>query len=166
MDGDDIVDRMYRRHGATMTRSLARGLRRRDDAADLMHGLFVKFLNRARSGPIDTPAAYLHRMAANDLVSAARRDCREHSMAEALLDSQNAGFDPHVQLESRDLLQRIDAALGRLKPRTRQIFLAHRLEGLSYGEIAAQHGLSVKGVEKQMSKALAHIDRCLDRGGR
>jgi RNA polymerase sigma-70 factor (ECF subfamily) len=34
---------------------------------------------------------------------------------------------------------------------------------LSYAEIANLTGLSVKGVEKQMSKAIATIDRLLDR---
>jgi RNA polymerase sigma-70 factor (ECF subfamily) len=46
-----------------------------------------------------------------------------------------------------------------LKPITRQIFLAHRVDGYSYGEIAERTGLSVKGVEKHMSRAIAHIDR-------
>jgi RNA polymerase sigma-70 factor (ECF subfamily) len=41
--------------------------------------------------------------------------------------------------------------------------MAHRLDGLSYAEIAEQTGLSVKGVEKQMSKAIAEITRMLDR---
>ena len=41
--------------------------------------------------------------------------------------------------------------------------MAHRVEGLSYAEIAQRTGLSVKGVEKQMSKAIAAIDRMLDR---
>ena len=50
-----------------------------------------------------------------------------------------------------------------LKPKTRAIFLAHRVHGLSYAEIANRTGLSVKGVEKQMSKAIAHLDRMLER---
>jgi RNA polymerase sigma-70 factor (ECF subfamily) len=42
--------------------------------------------------------------------------------------------------------------------------LAHRIDGFTYAEIAERTGLSVKGVEKQMSKAIAKIDRLLDRG--
>ena len=34
---------------------------------------------------------------------------------------------------------------------------------MSYAEIAARTGLSVKGVEKQMAKAIAAIDRMMDR---
>jgi RNA polymerase sigma-70 factor (ECF subfamily) len=49
----------------------------------------------------------------------------------------------------------------RLRPKTREIFMAHRVEGLSYSEIAERTGLSVKGVEKQMGKALVQLDRYL-----
>jgi len=61
------------------------------------------------------------------------------------------------------MLQRVEAAVLRLRPRTREIFMAHRVEGLSYAEIAQRTGLSVKGVEKQMSKAIAALDRMLER---
>jgi len=67
-------------------------------------------------------------------------------------------------MEQRDTLRRIERAVEKLKPRTREIFLAHRVDGLSYAEIAERTGLSIKGVEKQMSKAIAKIDRMLDRG--
>ena len=70
-----------------------------------------------------------------------------------------AGPDPVGQLESRDLLRRLERAMLRLRPKTREIFMAHRVEGLTYAEIAERTGLSVKGVEKQMSKALRHLDR-------
>ena len=50
----------------------------------------------------------------------------------------------------------------RLRPKTREVFMAHRMEGLTYAEIAERTGLSVKGVEKQMSKALVQLDRMLN----
>ena len=37
--------------------------------------------------------------------------------------------------------------------------MAHRVEGLTYAQIAERTGLSVKGVEKQMSKALRQLDK-------
>jgi DNA-directed RNA polymerase specialized sigma24 family protein len=49
----------------------------------------------------------------------------------------------------------------RLSPKTRDIFLAHRVDGVSYSDIAKRMGLSVKGVEWHMTKAIAHLDRVL-----
>jgi RNA polymerase sigma-70 factor (ECF subfamily) len=70
---------------------------------------------------------------------------------------------PFAELEHRDTLRRLEAAMLRLKPKTREIFLAKRLDGMSYAEIAERTGLSVKGVEKHMSKAIAMLDRAMER---
>jgi RNA polymerase sigma-70 factor (ECF subfamily) len=78
-------------------------------------------------------------------------------------DATLVGIDQQRLLEARDMLQRVEAAVLRLRPKTREIFMAHRVEGLSYAEIAQRTGLSVKGVEKQMSKAIAALDRMLER---
>lgn len=40
--------------------------------------------------------------------------------------------------------------------------MAHRIDGMTYAEIAELKGISIKGVEKQMSKALVQLDRTLN----
>jgi DNA-directed RNA polymerase specialized sigma24 family protein len=66
-------------------------------------------------------------------------------------------------LEARQLLQRHEAAVLKLKPKTREIYLRHRLEGQSYAEIAAAFGIGVSAVEKHMMNAIAQVDRTLGR---
>lgn len=61
------------------------------------------------------------------------------------------------------MLGRLEHAVAKLKPRTRQICLAHRIEGLSYAEIGLRMGITAKGVEKQIGKVIASIGRSLDR---
>ena len=58
-------------------------------------------------------------------------------------------------------MARLEQAVARLKPLTREIFLAQRVDGYTYPEIAKETGLSVKGVEKQMSKAIKQLRRHL-----
>jgi len=136
------------------------------EVVDLVHDAFRKLLGatRSRSVPIDSPAAYLTRVADNLVKDRARSLAHRASAVSEPLDEQRLGGpDPHHKLEQRDLLKRVEAALTTLKPKTREIFLLHRSDGLSYGEIADAMGMSVKGVEKQMTKALSHIRRKLDR---
>lgn len=64
-----------------------------------------------------------------------------------------------------ELLARIETALQTLPRRRRAIFLAVRLDGVSYAELATQTGLSVRQVEREVARAIAHIDRRLERGG-
>jgi RNA polymerase sigma factor (sigma-70 family) len=60
-----------------------------------------------------------------------------------------------------DLLRRLEQAVAKLPRRQRKIFLAHRLDGLSYGEIAERTGLSARRVERCVVRALRKIDRQL-----
>lgn len=59
----------------------------------------------------------------------------------------------------RELLGRIERAVGALPRATREIFLAHRLDDYSYIQIANITGLSVGQVERHMAKAIEQIAR-------
>lgn len=67
---------------------------------------------------------------------------------------------PHPPSD-RALLARIEAALLTLPPTRREIFLAVRLDGASYAELAEQTGLPIKRVEREVATALVQIDRAL-----
>ena len=54
-------------------------------------------------------------------------------------------------------LQRIERVVSRLDRTTREIFLAHRLDDMSYTEIAQRTGLSVAEVERRMAKAMRRL---------
>ncbi|QHS60506.1 RNA polymerase sigma-70 factor [Chitinophaga agri] len=58
------------------------------------------------------------------------------------------------RLESRELSNRIQAAIDALPPKCREVFCKSRFEDKKYAEIAAELNISVKTVEVQMSKAL------------
>lgn len=56
-------------------------------------------------------------------------------------------------LLARERVARLSECLAGLDDRTRKIFLAHRIDGMSYLEIAREHRLSVSSVEKHIAKA-------------
>lgn len=159
------LDTLYREHSPGLLRFLRRRIACRDEALDLLHDVFCRLAGRRRaSAPIDNPEAYLTRIAGNLLSDRARSAARRRADLHLPDDEVVLPIpDPQRLLETRDTLARLEAAMLRLKPKTREIFMAHRLDGLSYAEIATRTGLSVKGVEKQMSKAIAQIDRHLHR---
>lgn len=160
------LDALYRAQSPTLLKSLRRGNADVEDARDLLHDIFCRVAGMApeRLPLIERPHAYLGRMATNLLRDRAKRNAR-HKLAHHVPIDDTALAAPDMQqvLESRDMLRRVEAAVLKLRPRTREVFLAHRVEGLSYAEIATRTGLSIKGVEKQMSKAIARIDRLLER---
>lgn len=160
------IDALYRERADLLIRRLTPAAADRETASDIVHEAFARFaaLSGARRLIIARPDGYLYRICVNLIRDLARsrqfhaRAVDDPSLAGPLLD------DPVVQLEHRDELRRLEAAMLRLKPRTREIFLAKRLDGLTYADIAERTGLSVKGVEKHMAKAIATIERTSGRG--
>jgi len=57
------------------------------------------------------------------------------------------------------LVARLEQAMATMDRRTREIFLAHRLEALSYDQIAARIGLTTQEVEQHIARAIFHLDR-------
>jgi RNA polymerase sigma-70 factor (ECF subfamily) len=159
----DTVGGLYRSHQARLTRFLARRLGA-EIAPDLVHRVFLRFMGLApeKRADIDCVEAYLMRSARNlardEHKVALRRNLSQHISDDTVPLTAPCQI---AALEARDMLGRIEQSIEKLKPITRQIFLAHRLDGYSYAEIADRTGLSVKGVEKHMSRAIAHIDRTL-----
>ena len=157
-------DELYRIEAPRLLRMFGRRLGP-TEAADLVQESFLRLVRRGQDDPpIASPAGYL-RMIARNLVRNphAVRARRQQAQLTAFDDELFCGHDPVAGLETRDMLGRLDAGVAKLKPRTREIFLAHRVEGLTYAQIAERTGLSLKGVEKQMSKALATLDRLIHR---
>ena len=162
-DTDPHLADLYRAESPRLLRILSRQTGNRDDAHDLVQDAFFRLARLGGQGRLlDKPQAYLRRIAANLLKDRAKSAARQSVALHVVADEESLpGLDPHRLLESRDMLRRLEVAIMRLRPRTREVFMAHRIEGLTYAEIAERTGLSVKGVEKQMSKALVQLDRLL-----
>lgn len=134
------------------------------DAEDILHDSIVRLADAmAEEKPVVArPGALLNSISTNiqkDRARSAFERARARSVPIEDVDLQAP--DMTSTLEARDMIARIQKALKRLNPKTCEIFLAHRVDGQSYGEIADRMGMSVKGVEWHMSKAICHLDRTL-----
>jgi RNA polymerase sigma-70 factor (ECF subfamily) len=128
----------------------------RDDAEDLLHDAWVRMSEKAAS--VENPEAFLVRSAANGGWDAYRRERREPSSAtffetEVTLVSDQSPLQDEV-LMARHRLERLRLGVEQLTPRTREVFLMHRLDGRKYREIAADLGISQSAVEKHMARAI------------
>lgn len=159
------IDRLYRAQAPRLRRFFARRVAH-DDVLDLVQESFRRLIGiaTAHRGRIDSPEAYLQQVAGNILRDMAKSAAEKAEQSRsAYEEAVIVGPDPLPLLEDRDLLVRIDEALAKLKPKTREIFMMHRLDGLSYAEIADRKGMSVKGVEYQLAKALDELRRRVGR---
>jgi RNA polymerase sigma-70 factor (ECF subfamily) len=61
-----------------------------------------------------------------------------------------------------ELLHRLEEAVAAMPRKQREIFLAHRLDDMSYAEIASRTRLSVRQVERLMAKAFYKLCKQMD----
>ncbi len=134
-----------------------------DEAEDILQELYLK-LDHINAQPIADPTAYLCRMASNLVLdhrrSAERRAQRQDDWSEAHSGTERDMDDsPSVeqQMLARERLQRVETALAALPPRTVNIFLQFRLEGLGQRAIAEAEGISLSAVEKHLQRAYRAI---------
>lgn len=143
----------------TERRKLLRYLQRRaghDDAPDLVQEVFVRALGSRQAGRIDNPAAFLRRVARNLLIDRARhRISNPVTMVE--FDERDVAVQPQQSwaIEAADLMAAYQQAIDAMSPKTRAVFLLHRIEGISYREIGDRLGIGNRGVEYHMMRALS-----------
>ncbi|MFN3809007.1 MAG: RNA polymerase sigma factor [Roseateles asaccharophilus] len=133
-------------------------LRRRgstnQDAEDIVQEAWVRLASYERHQVVEKPEAFLMQTALN-LAIDEHREAVNHGVQVTLEEVDLADESPPVEsvVLARERMARLNQCLGRLSEKNRQIFLAHRLDGLTYREIADHHGLSISTVEKHIAKA-------------
>lgn len=144
-----------RRDWPALLRRITRITRDPGGAEDVLQSAYLRAAEyRAGARPILNPDAFVARAAVNLAIDERRRRLRRDEGAGG--DHADVPDDGPLQdevLEARQRLIRLKAGLQRLSPKTREVFLLHRLEGLKYREIADRLGVSVSAVEKHVAKA-------------
>jgi RNA polymerase sigma factor (sigma-70 family) len=135
---------------------VVRATRNSANAEDYLHAAFLRLEEYRRVNTVDNPAGFLVRAAVNIAADEARRPAARTTEArpvEDLIDIADAQPLADEVFAARKRLERVTAGLEQLSPRTREIFLMHRVEGLKYRQIAAELGITVSAVEKHVAKA-------------
>lgn len=145
---------------AKLRRLLRSRGRSADDADDLIQEAFLRLQLYCRDKPVEHTEAFLVRTALNLSVDDHRLARNRLTVGSPLesLSLLDARPPPDEVVATQQRLQRVRKALEALNPRAREVFLLHRAEGYSYGQIAERLGISVSTVEKHMARAALFFD--------
>jgi len=129
-----------------------------DAAEDVVQEVFARvWLARDRLSLPDNIGAYLYRAVRNRSLNQLRR-VKMLRPLDSVLEQERAdgttADPPERAALQREMQQLVDAAVRALPPRTREVFVLSRTHGLTYPEIAAAMGISIKTVETLMGRAL------------
>lgn len=131
-------------------------LKDKEESEEIVQHVFVNVWHKRGEITIQTSLqAYLYRAVNNQCLNKIRHlKVRENHKNEVAYSSETYYEHTAEELISKELKNKIHASLEKLPERCREVFELSRFEGMSYAEIADTLGVSVKAVEKQMSKAL------------
>lgn len=144
-------------HLRHLEKILRRRGRTREEAEDLIQETFVRIkVYLDDGGEIREPEAFMVRTALNLSRDVRQREHRQlysrKSLEELVLADPGLAPDEAVDMEQR--LERLGRALNRAGPRARQVYILHRLYGMTYPQIADHFDISVSAIEKHMARAL------------
>jgi RNA polymerase sigma-70 factor (ECF subfamily) len=127
-----------------------------DLAEDIAQDTFAKLWENREKIDRKTLKAYLYTIANNLMINQMKRrqlHFKFQSTRTSLQDDKDASY----ALEMEQFDERLQKVLAAIPDGAREVFLMNRLEDMKYREIADRLGISIKAVEKRMSKALSVI---------
>lgn len=155
MAGDDnqAFATLYERHARALYEAACKKLPVPHLLEDMLQEVFMNlYKKRATLVPPGNLRAYLYCALRNRILNELRNSLAHEQHHLRLPVS--ATTEMAVAYDLKLLEKRFGEALDRLSARSREIFLLSRRDQLSYKEIADRLGISVKAVEKHMSRSL------------
>lgn len=149
----NLRETLARVRGALMRRG-----RNAHEADDLVQEAWVRLACYEREQPVERPEAFLMRTALNLSIDTHRAQMTRGD--EVLVeDIVLIDFAPTAEatLLAKERLERLSVGISRLNETTRNIFLSHRIDGLTVVEIARLQGLSTTTVHKHIAKATLQL---------
>lgn len=157
------LEQLYRLEAPRLRRRLCTRIKSADDANDIVQDAFARLLGSGAMARLRTPEAFLNRIVSNLVADRARQaSSRGHHVP---IDTQNqlaVAAEQTERLEIAQMHEQYRAAVAALPARTREVFVLHRVEELSYKQIATRLEISPRTVEWHISEAIVRIARTLE----
>jgi len=132
-------------------------------ADDLVQEAFTILWQKRHEVQLATVKNYLYTIANNLVAKQFRHQQVVYKFQSQLQVVEADPLTPEFLLEEEEVDRLLQDTLAQMKEEHRMVFLMNRIDGLSYAEIAQRLGISVKAVEKRMSKALSLLKAALQK---
>lgn len=142
---------------ASLMQFLSHNWRNEADIADIRQDVYEHVCEAARRQIPDQTKAFVFRTARNLIVDRFRHEQVISIEAVPDLEALEVAIDapgPDRSAAARGELRRLQIAIDRLPPRSREALVLGRIEGLAGGEIAARMGISQAAVSKHLNKGI------------
>lgn len=147
-------------HEAWLRTTLLARLGSRDEVEEVMQEVAVAAANQsAKSEPIERVGPWLYRVAMRQMMLFRRKAGRRKKLLNNVAqmrqptEEDKKSKTPLEFLVSAERQQEVRRAMVKMSERDRQLLLLKYVEGMSYGEIAAQVGVTASAVQSRLHRA-------------
>ncbi|MDP2087893.1 MAG: sigma-70 family RNA polymerase sigma factor [Flavobacteriaceae bacterium] len=134
----------------------------RDEAFDVVQETFIKIWENCNKFDISKAKSYLFSTAANIFLNIKKHEKVVRNYQNETTDLYIDSDTPENILRQKEFKSKLEKAINNLTDSQREVFLLNRIEGKKYKEIAVLLNISIKAVEKRMSKALIALRHDID----
>lgn len=158
-DDEKAFHLIFNKYHSFLCNSSYRIVQDKDAAKDVVQEVFMLFWNKRSESAIGNLKPYLHRAVINKSLKYIKKE-QKNIWLEDSFDIP----DPTAPVDlsnSNDLEEAITYAIASLSPGCRVVFTLSRYDALDNAEIADHLQISVKAVEKQITKSLKQLREML-----
>jgi RNA polymerase sigma-70 factor, ECF subfamily len=154
--GDELAMRaLWAEHAPRVDAVVRRLVRDADEAADIAQEVWIQIFRALPSFRGDAQfSTWAHRIAVNRTLNALRRARRLVGGTEEMQEDM---LVTEPDTERTFVREQIDAAVHKLPPGARTVFVLHDVEGYTHEEIAESLGITTGGSKSQLFKARAKL---------
>jgi RNA polymerase sigma-70 factor (ECF subfamily) len=169
----EAFERLYRQHVNRVFSLCARMVADRQRAEELTQDVFVRAWEKLHLFRGESSfGTWLHRLTVNVVLNARKSEGRRQARFEETDDENGGGVDAvassstsgivGMPLPPGDLLD-LEAAMKRLPPGARRVFVLHDVEGYKHEEIAEMLGVTTGATKAQLHRARLLLREAMSR---
>jgi RNA polymerase sigma-70 factor (ECF subfamily) len=155
--GSELLSRTFAESGRRL-RAIARRAGNQEDE-DIVQDAFLRVVEKAEREEIPKLDNFLAHVVRCFTIDRIRRQATRATVTwgRPEEDAVDTVSDPERGLMGAQRLKRVIAVIDAMPPRRREVFLLHRIEELTYAQIARRIGVSIKAVEKHIHLAMRQL---------
>jgi RNA polymerase sigma factor (sigma-70 family) len=150
------IQALFFAHQRELVWHLAKIVKCEETAADLVQESYLILSQTAQQQIIQQPRSFLFRVATNLALNHLRHSkVVEAKMPYLALAGQETPSAEHLVSQGQRL-ERFLKIVETMPPKSREIFILHKVHGKSLKEVAKQLGITVKAVENHITRGMAY----------
>jgi RNA polymerase sigma-70 factor (ECF subfamily) len=162
---EEAFERLFKRNYKVLCDYCTNIVKSRQVAEDVVQEVYAEiWRNQSEWSPGHTLRSYLLRAVKNRAINKMnKRETEQTYLERKAAEPDDIENNTAKILKRQHFKQKVHDAVRTLPDRARQVYTLHRREGYTYKEIAKIMNISVKTVERQMSRSLRKLRNRLSR---